>query len=101
MKFYKPLFSIIVILIQLILSVKEYFKIQEWKKEKPELDSLINLNITYDSLFLFIFEVKIFKFKLERVLLVFTSKIIDFLSSFTTDSESIYSRVLAYFISKS
>jgi hypothetical protein len=61
MKFYKPVFSIIVILIQLILSVKEYFKLQEWKKANPELDSLINLNITYDSLFLFIFIIGIYE----------------------------------------
>jgi len=61
MKFYKPLFSIIVILIQLILSVKEYFKLQEWKKANPELDSLINLNITYDSLFLYVFIIGIYE----------------------------------------
>lgn len=61
MKFYKPLFSIIVILIQLILSVKECFKLQEWKKANPELDSLINLNITYDSLFLFVFIIGIYE----------------------------------------
>ena len=61
MKFYKPLFSTIVILIQLILSVKEYFKLQEWKKENPELDSLIYLNITYDSLFLFVFIIGIYE----------------------------------------
>ena len=61
MNFYKPLFSIIVILIQLILSVKEYFKLQEWKKANPELDSLINLNITYDSLFLFVFIIGIYE----------------------------------------
>lgn len=61
MKFYKPLFSIIVILIQLILSVKEYFKLQDWKKANPELDSLINLNITYDSLFLFVFIIGIYE----------------------------------------
>ncbi len=61
MKFYKPLFSIIVILIQLILSIKEYFKLQEWKKANPELDSLINLNITYDLLFLFVFLIGIYE----------------------------------------
>ena len=61
MKFYKPLFSIIVILIQLILSVKEYFKLQEWRKANPELDSIINLIITYDSLFLFVFIIGIYE----------------------------------------
>jgi len=61
MKFYKPLFSITVILIQLTLSVKEYFKLQEWKKANPELDSIVNLNITYDSLFLFVFIIGIYE----------------------------------------
>lgn len=61
MKFYKPLFSIIVILIQLILSVKEYFKLQEWGKANPELDSIINLIITYDSLFLFVFIIGVYE----------------------------------------
>lgn len=61
MKFYKPLFSIVIILIQLALSFKEYFKLQEWKKENPEIDSLINLNITYDSLFLFVLIIGIYE----------------------------------------
>ncbi len=52
MKFYKPLFSIIVIVVQLILSLKDYFQLQEWKKANPELDAIINLIIHYDTLFL-------------------------------------------------
>jgi len=60
-KFYKPLFSIIAILIQLILSFKEYFKLQEWRKANPELDSIINLIITYNSLFLFVFIIGIYE----------------------------------------
>lgn len=52
MKFYKPLFSIIVIIIQLILSIKDHFQLLEWKKENPGLDAIINLVIRYDTLFL-------------------------------------------------
>ena len=61
MKFYKPLFSIIVILIQLILSIKDYFKLQEWKKANPELDSLINLVTQYDTFFLFVLIIGIYE----------------------------------------
>lgn len=61
MKFYKPIFSIVIILIQLALSIKEHFKLQEWKKANPELESLINLNITYDSLFLFVLIIGIYE----------------------------------------
>ena len=61
MKFYKPLFSIIVIIIQLILSIKEYYKLQEWKIANPELDSLVSHYITYDSLFLFVFIIGIYE----------------------------------------
>lgn len=61
MKFYKPLFSIIVIIIQLILSIKEYYKHQEWKIANPELDSLVSHYITYDSLFLYVFIIGIYE----------------------------------------
>lgn len=61
MKFYKPLFSIIVIIIQLILSIKEHNKLQDWKMENPELDSIVNLYITYDSLFLFVLIIGIYE----------------------------------------
>ncbi len=61
MKFYKPLFSITVIIVQLILSLKEYYQLQEWKKANPELDSLINLVIQYDTLFLFVLIIGIFE----------------------------------------
>ncbi|WP_301162010.1 hypothetical protein [uncultured Winogradskyella sp.] len=58
MKFYKPLFSVIVIIIQLILSLKLHSEHIEWAKEMektdPELFGLICYNITYDSLFLFV-----------------------------------------------
>lgn len=54
MKFNKPLFSIFIIFVQLILSLKEYYNLQEWRKENPDLDALISINKTYDSLFLFI-----------------------------------------------
>jgi len=61
MKFYKPLFSVIVIIVQLILSLKEYYQLQEWKKANPELDSLINLVIQYDTLFLFVLIIGIYE----------------------------------------
>ena len=58
MKFYKPLFSIIVILVQLILSLIDHFQHLEWIKEKektdPEFLALISYSVNYDSLFLFV-----------------------------------------------
>jgi hypothetical protein len=53
-KLYKPLFSIIVILTQLILSLKRYYDYVEWGKANPELDGLINRYFLGDSLFLFV-----------------------------------------------
>ncbi len=61
MKLYSPVFSIIVIIVQLILSLKDYYELQEWKKENPELDSLINLVIQYDTLFLFVLIIGIYE----------------------------------------
>ncbi len=61
MKLYKPLFSIIVIFIQLILSLKDYFELLEWRKANPELDSLINFVIHYDTLFLFVLIIGIYE----------------------------------------
>ena len=54
MKFHKPLFSIAVILIQLIFSIMDYYDLQEARKANPELFDLISIRITYDSLFLFV-----------------------------------------------
>lgn len=54
MKFYNPLFSIIIILIQLILSIKEHYELIEARKSNPDLFELICIYITYDSLFLFV-----------------------------------------------
>ncbi|WP_405207158.1 hypothetical protein [Aquimarina sp. LLG6339-5] len=78
MKLYKPLFSIIVIIVQLILSLKDYYELQEWKKANPELDSLISLVIHYDTLFLFVLIIGVYEMqtkpslikKLIRILLV-------------------------------
>ena len=61
MKIYKPVFSIILILIQLILSLKDYYGLQEWRKANPELDGLINLVIHYDTLFLFVLSIGIYE----------------------------------------
>lgn len=54
MKFYKPLFSIIVIFVQLILSLKDHFQFLERKKNNQELFDLISYTVTYDTLFLFV-----------------------------------------------
>ncbi|MET2985040.1 hypothetical protein [Aureibaculum conchae] len=54
MKFYKPLFSIIVIVVQLILSLKAHFRLLERIKNNPELFELISYRVTYDTLFLFV-----------------------------------------------
>lgn len=61
MKLYKPLFSTLVIIVQLILSIKDYFELQEWKKANPELDSIINLVIHYDTLFLFVLIIGVYE----------------------------------------
>ena len=61
MKIYKPVFSIIIILIQLILSIKDYYGLQEWRKANPELDGLVNLVIHYDTLFLFVLSIGIYE----------------------------------------
>lgn len=61
MKIYKPVFSIIIILIQLILSLKDYYELKEWRKVNPELDGLINLVIHYDTLFLFVLSIGIYE----------------------------------------
>jgi hypothetical protein len=79
MKIYKPFFSIIIILIQLIFSLKDYYKLQEWRKANPELDALINLVIHYDTLFIFVLLIGIYEMltkpslnkKLIRLILVF------------------------------
>jgi hypothetical protein len=60
-KIYNPLFSIIVIVVQLILSLKEYYELQEWRKANPELDALINLVIRYDTFFLFVLIIGIYE----------------------------------------
>ncbi len=54
MKLHKPLFSIIVILTQLILSLKSYYDFVEWGKANPELDAVICRIFHGDSLFLFV-----------------------------------------------
>ncbi|OAB79045.1 hypothetical protein [Cochleicola gelatinilyticus] len=58
MKFYKPFFSIITILIQLMLSLKHHYEHIKWteemKKTDPELFGLICYNTTYTSLFIFV-----------------------------------------------
>jgi hypothetical protein len=60
-KFYQPLFSIIIIVIQLILSVVDYFEFQEWKKSQNEIYDLLNVVIRYDKIFLFVLTIGIYE----------------------------------------
>jgi VIT1/CCC1 family predicted Fe2+/Mn2+ transporter len=54
MKFHKPLFSFLIILIQLILSVVSYIDFVAWEKGNPEFVEHINRIFHEDSLFLFV-----------------------------------------------
>jgi len=58
MKFYKPLFSIIIILAQLGLSLISHYKhiegMEKLKRENPKLYEVIEVGYTYDTLFLFV-----------------------------------------------
>jgi hypothetical protein len=60
-KFYKPLFSIIVIIVQLILSLKEYYEFIQWGNDNPELNELITRNFLGNSLFLFVLIIGIYE----------------------------------------
>jgi hypothetical protein len=53
-KLYKPFFSMIVIIAQLILSLKSYYDYVEWGKANAELNGLISRIFQGDSLFLFV-----------------------------------------------
>ncbi|TXE15455.1 hypothetical protein ES731_15350 [Psychroflexus gondwanensis] len=61
MKFYKPLFSILIILIQLILSVVSYINFVAWEKANPEFVEHINRIFHGDSLFLFVLVIGIYE----------------------------------------
>lgn len=61
MTFYKPIFSIVVIFIQLILSIKDYFELQKWRQENSGLDGIISLFITYDTLFIFVLIIGVYE----------------------------------------
>ena len=58
MKLHKPLFSTILILIQLILSLINHYEhieaIKKMKEVNPDLFELISYRTTYDSLFFFV-----------------------------------------------
>jgi len=64
-RFYKPLFSVIVIIAQLILSIKHHFEHLKWaedmEKSDPELFGLICYNTTYTSLFFFVFIIGLYE----------------------------------------
>lgn len=65
MKVYKPLFSIVVIIIQLLLSLKHHFAHIKWTKEMEKTDSelfgLFCCNTTYTSLFIFVFIIGLYE----------------------------------------
>jgi len=61
MKLHKPIFSVFIIIIQLIFSLNDYYQLQQWKKANPEIDSIINLVRHYDTLFLFVLIIGIFE----------------------------------------
>ena len=54
MKLHKPLFSIILIFLQLIISLRSYYYFVKWGKENPELDQIICRTFLQDSLFIFV-----------------------------------------------
>ena len=58
MKLFKPLYSIILIVVQLILSLIGYYDhietIKELEKTKPGLLELINFSTPYETLFIFV-----------------------------------------------
>ncbi|PJR04778.1 hypothetical protein [Avrilella dinanensis] len=78
MKLYKPLFSIIIILTQLILSLTDYYNYIKW--EKDNLNSLICRPFHGDSLFCFVLIIGLYEMltkpggfkKIIRILLIVT-----------------------------
>ena len=54
LKLYNPVFSISIIIVQLILSVKSYFDFVNWGKTNSELDGLISRYFLSDNFFLFV-----------------------------------------------
>jgi|GEM_PF-4734520 len=78
MKLYKPLFSIIIILTQLILSLTDYYNYIKW--EKDNLNSLICRPFHGDSLFCFVLIIGVYEMltkpgwfkKIIRILLIIT-----------------------------
>lgn len=61
MKLHKPLFSLIVIIIQLILSIVSYLDFVAWGKANSELDGLISRIFHGDSLFLFVLVIGLYE----------------------------------------
>ena len=61
LKFYQPIFSIIIIVFQLILSVLDYFEFQEWKKSQNKIYELLNVVVRYDKIFLFVLTIGIYE----------------------------------------
>ena len=61
MKIHNPKFSIIVILAQLVLSIKNYIDFKNWGKENPEIDELVNRIFYGDLLFLFVAIIGLFE----------------------------------------
>ncbi|QIE58700.1 hypothetical protein G5B37_03720 [Rasiella rasia] len=61
MKFHKPLFSILIISIQLILSVISYINFIAWEKANPEFVEHINRIFHGDTLFMFVLIIGIYE----------------------------------------
>lgn len=80
MKLYKPLFSLVLVLIQFILSLYSHFRHLDWKKEleknDPEFFELISYSVTYDSLFLFVLIIGLYEITTKPSLLKNTTRIV-------------------------
>jgi hypothetical protein len=61
MKLHKPLFSTILILIQLLFAVNEHIQHQNWKKENPDIEGIICFYLLYPELFLFVLIIGVFE----------------------------------------
>ena len=67
MKLYKPLFSIVIIVIQLILSLKDYYYFVKWAEDNPELNRLATRYFLGDSLFLFVLIIGLYEMRTSHL----------------------------------
>src|SRR5690606_30985417 len=61
MRFHKPLFSIIIIAVQLILSIINYIEFIAWKRANPEFVEQINRIFHEGYLFLFVLVIGLYE----------------------------------------